>query len=374
MPTKIIFGPGTRFHLKKVIDKMRVSRIVFVTDKGIRDAGIADAVLSQVEPVVIIDDIEQNPKNTTINRGGERVRSAAADLVIGMGGGSVLDAAKALALLAKNPRTIEDYEGNQQYSTPPLPVIAIPTTCGTGSEVTWVSVITHVERKFKMSIKGPHMFPVAALVDPDVLVTLPSSLVASTGMDALTHALEAYTVKPRSVITDVFALKALDLIFGSLKEAYTDITNKKARESIMLGSMVAGIAFGNSDVGAVHCLAESVGGLYDVPHGVANSIFLPFVMAFNLSVVQSRYAHIARHVGVYQKENEGDAAQTLIKVVKRLSFSLNIPSFKSLGIKKSEFLDIAQRSVQNNSNPSNPRDVTVTDYVTILENAFNNTG
>jgi alcohol dehydrogenase len=373
MPTKIIFGPGARFHLKKVIDKMRVSRIVFVTDKGIRDAGICDAVLSQVEPVVIIDDIEQNPKNTTINRGGECVRSAA-DVVIGMGGGSVLDAAKALALLAQNPGTIEDYEGNQQYSTPPLPVIAIPTTCGTGSEVTWVSVITHVKRKFKMSIKGPHMFPVTALVDPDVLMTLPCSLVASTGMDALTHALEAYTVKPRSVITDGFALKALDLIFGSLKEAYTDITNKKARESIMLASTLAGIAFGNSDVGAVHCLAESVGGLYDVPHGVANSIFLPFVMAFNLSVVQSRYAHVARHIGVYQKENERDAAQTLIKAVKRLSFSLNIPSFKSLGIKKSEFLDIAQRSVQNNSNPSNPREVTVTDYVTILENAFHNTG
>lgn len=374
IPTKIIFESGALSHLKKIIEEVRVSRIFFVTDKGIKNAGIADIVLSQIKPVAVFDDVEQNPKNTTINNGGELVRSVTPDIIIGLGGGSVLDAAKALALLATNPGNIEEYEGKQQYVNPPLPVVAIPTTCGTGSEVTWVSVITHVERKFKMSIKGSDMFPVIALVDPDVLVTLPPFLVASTGMDALTHALEAYTVKPRTVITDLIALKALSLIGESLEAAYNDITNKKAREDIMLGSTLAGIAFGNSDVGAVHCLAESVGGLYDVPHGVANSIFLPFVMEFNFPVVKDRYAQVARYIKVYQKgkgkESEIEAARTLIEVVKWLSRSLNIPSFKSLDIKKSEFLEIAHRSVQNNSNPSNPREVTVDDYVTILEKAF----
>ncbi len=373
MPTKIIFESGALSHLEEIVEEVKTCRIVFVTDRGIQNAGIADAVLSQIQPVAVVDDIEQNPKNATINKGGELVRSAAPDIIIGLGGGSVLDAAKALALLAENPGTIEDYEGKQQYTHPPLPVVAIPTTCGTGSEVTWVSVITHVERKFKMSIKGPDMFPVTALVDPDVLMTLPPSLIASTGMDALTHALEAYTVTPRSIITDTIALKALELIFESLKDAYNDITNKKARESIMLGSTLAGIAFGNSDVGAVHCLAESVGGLYDVPHGVANSIFLPFVMEFNVPVVKDRYAYVAQHVGIYQKEKgkERDAARSLIEAVTLLSHSLDIPSFKTLNIKKSEFLEIAHRSVQNNSNPSNPREVTVEDYVAILERAYN---
>ncbi|MBU7018502.1 MAG: iron-containing alcohol dehydrogenase [Theionarchaea archaeon] len=368
VPTTIIFESGALSSLEEVVDSLKASRIVLVTDKGILSAGIADKVLSQVQTSLIIDTIEQNPRSTTINKASAAVRAITPDLVIGLGGGSSLDAAKALAVLATNPGLIEDYEGRQKYVNAPLPVVAIPTTCGTGSEVTWVSVITHTERKFKMSIKGPHMYPEAALVDPDVLTTLPPHLIASTGMDAFTHALEAYTVKPRTVITDVFAKKALQLIFKSLEKAYEDITCKREREDIMLGSTLAGMAFGNSDVGAVHCIAETVGGLYDIPHGVANSIFLPFVMEANLCVVKERYADIARLVGIEEKEDM--AARNLIKKVKSLSSSLNIPSFGSLNIRQSEFLEIAKRSVQNNSNSSNPREMRTEDYMEILTKAF----
>ncbi len=366
VPTKIIFECGAISRLKGIVEEeLKASRLLLVTDQGIINAGVADQVISQLRNVYVFSDVEPNPTSTIVNRGAEMVRTITPDLVIGLGGGSSLDAAKAIALLAANPGSIKEYEGKHKYTHPPLPVVAIPTTCGTGSEVTWVAVITDTERKFKMSIKGPHLFPKIALVDPDVLVSLPQSLIASTGMDALTHALEAYTALPRTILTDMCALKALQLIFESLEDAYNDIQNKTARENLMLGSTVAGMAFGNSDVGAVHCIAETVGGLYDIPHGVANSIFLPAVMEFNFPVVKERYAQVARLVGIDEKDDD-TAAQTLIEKVKSLSRSLNIPSFSSLDIDESEFAEIAQRSVQNNSNPSNPRKATEEDYLSIL--------
>lgn len=371
IPTRIIFSAGSIFQLKETVEKELKALIPFlVTDKGIKESGIVDKVLSQLGDISVFDEVEQNPKHLTINMAGEIVRKLKPDLIIGLGGGSSLDAAKAIALLAANTGSIEDYEGKGKYKVPPLPVLAIPTTCGTGSEVTWVSVVTHTERMFKMSIKGPQMFPAVALVDPDLLATLPPPLVASTGLDALTHAIEAYTVKPATFITDIFALEGLRNIFQSLEDSYEDIKgNKEARKRIMMGSMLAGMAFGNSDVGAVHCIAEAVGSLYDTPHGVANSIFLPYVMEFNLPVSSNRYAEIARLVGIDEEDNNA-AAQKLIQKIKDLSRALSIPSFKEIGIKKSQFPEIAQKSFQNNSNPSNPREADAEDYLEILKKAF----
>lgn len=371
VPTRIYFGSGIISQLKEIVeDNFKDSRLFLVTDQGILDSGIADKVLSQFQNIHVFDKVEQNPKFNTVNRAGDIVREIKPDVVIGLGGGSALDAAKAVALLATNPGSIEDYEGKGKYRSPPLDVLAIPTTCGTGSEVTWVSVVTHTERMFKMSIKGPHMFPAVALVDPDLLVTLPPPLVASTGMDALTHAIEAYTVKPATYFTDIFAREALQLIFSSLERAYEYIkTDKEAREGIMLGSTVAGLAFGNSDVGAVHCVAEAVGSIYDTPHGVTNSIFLPFVMEFNLPAAKDRYAEIARIAGIEEKD-KNTAAQRLIQKIKSLSHTLNIPSFRELDIQKDKFPELAKKSFQNNSNPSNPREVSEEDYLVILEKAF----
>jgi alcohol dehydrogenase len=370
-PTRIIFGSGTMSRLKEVVEEdLKVSVPFLVTDQGIREAGIADRVLSLFPEMFVFDEVEQNPKHKTVNKAGDIVRKLKPDLLIGLGGGSALDAAKAIALLATNPGGIEDYEGKGKYKNPPLPVLAIPTTCGTASEVTWVSVVTHTERMFKMSIKGPHMFPAAALVDPDLLLTLPPPLIASTGLDAITHAIEAYTVKPATAITDIFALRSLKLVFDSIEDAFRDIKgNTEAREGIMLGSMIAGLAFGNSDVGAVHCIAEAVGSLYDTPHGVANSIFLPYVMEFNLPVSVRRYAEIAGLAGIDERD-ETRAAQGLIQKIKDLSSALNIPSFRDIGIQESQFPEIAQKSFQNNSNPSNPKEAGVEDYLAIIEKAY----
>jgi len=368
LPTVIIFGSGKISELGLIVkEKLHSSRPFLVTDSGIQKAGITEKIKSQLPGIPIFDEVEQNPKHSTVNWGGGLARQLNPDLIIGLGGGSPLDAAKAIALLATNSGKIEEYEGREKYKTPPLPVLAIPTTCGTGSEVTWVSVITNTSRQFKMSIKGPLMFPAVALVDPDLLMTLPPMLVASTGLDALTHAVEAYTVKPANFITDLFARESLRLIFQHLENAYRDIRgNKEAREGLMKASLFAGIAFGNSDVGAVHCLAEAVGSLYDTPHGVANAVFLPFVMEFNLDVSLEKYAEIGQIAGIEAEKNL-DAATKLIQKIKDLSQALSIPSLAELGITEGDFPAIAQKSFENNSNPSNPRKAGVKDYLDILQ-------
>lgn len=370
-PTSVYFGPGEAGRLAEIISReLGVSRLFLVTDKGIREAGIAERVINQFPEITVFDEIEPNPRHTTVNRAGEQAREMKPEAVIGLGGGSALDAAKAVALLATNPGPVEDYEGREKYKAPPLPVVAIPTTCGTGSEATWVSVITHTGRRFKMSIKGPLLFPKTAVVDPDLLRTLPAHLVASTGLDALTHAVEAYTVRPATAITDIFVREAIRLIFRSLEPACADIRgNHEAREMIMMGSLLAGFAFGNSDVGAVHCLAESVGALYDIPHGVANAVFLPFVMEFNLPACAERYAEIARLAGL-DVQDAGQGARGLIQRVKSLSQTLNIPSLRDLKIPAEDFPEIALKSFQNNSNPSNPREAAAEDYLNILAAAL----
>jgi len=373
VPTKIFFGPGKITQLKDIVEsELQATRPFLVTDKGIRESGIVEKVTFLFPDMPVFDEIEQNPKHPTIDKAGNLVRELKPDLIIGLGGGSALDAAKAIALLATNPGSIEDYEGRAKYKVPPLHVLAIPTTCGTASEVTWVAVITHTGRKFKMSIKGPLMFPAVAVVDPDLLATLPPALVASTGMDALTHAIEAYTVKPASYITDIFARASLKYVFQSIEEAYDDIQgNIKARERIMLGSMLAGFAFGNSDVGAVHCIAESVGSLLDTPHGVANAIFLPHVMEFNLPVSARRFAEISRLAGIHEVDDY-EAAQLLIQKIKNLSRKLKIPTAREIGLEETHFPEIAQKSFANNSNPSNPREARAEDYMQILSRTFLN--
>lgn len=369
-PTRIVFGSGAAAQVKAEAERAGADdRPLVVTDKGIVAAGLAEKVLAPFPRALVFDEVEANPRHTTVNRAGELARTAKPRLVIGLGGGSALDAAKAVALLATNPGGIEDYEGRAKYSVPPLPVMAIPTTCGTGSEVTWVAVITHTGRKFKMSIKGSAMYPAVAVADPDLLRSLPASLVASTGMDALTHAVEAYTVKSASFLTDIFARDAVRLILSSLSGAYSDIkANTEARERLMLGSLTAGLAFGNSDVGAVHCLAESVGSMFDTPHGMANAVFLPHVMEFNLAAVGSRYADLARLAGI-EEDDDRRAAQKFVARVKDLSRTLGIPSFKSLNIPESAFPEIAEKSFQNNSNPSNVKEFGVADYLGIIRKA-----
>jgi len=371
MPARLYFGSGEINNLKLIIDEyLKADNPVLITDNGILRAGLLDKILPQLPGIKVFDEVEANPKSDTINRLADKIRELAPDLVIGFGGGSPLDAGKALALLGTNNGSIEEYEGKEKYKNDPLPFLAIPTTCGTGSEVTWVSVITDVNRKFKMSIKGPKMYPAVSIVDPDLIKTLPSDIIASTGLDALTHAVEAYLSKPATLITDTHAVKAVRLILSSIEEAYDDIKNHHVhRENLMFGSTIAGFAFGNSDVTAVHCISESIGALYDIPHGVANSIFLPHVLSYNLPDCFEKMATLARKTGIKQKEDMR-AARSFILEIQNMSKRLGIPLFKDLKIGKDQFEKISRMSFENNSTPSNPRKLKREDYLKILENAY----
>ena len=371
MPARLYFGSGENGNLKLIIDEyLKAKNPVLVTDKGIVHSGLLEKVLTQLPRIKIFDEIEANPKSDTINKIARQIRQLNPDLVIGFGGGSPLDAGKALALLGTNHGNIEDYEGKEKYKNDPLPFLAIPTTCGTGSEVTWVSVITDVNRKFKMSIKGPKMYPAVSIVDPDLIKTLPPDIIASTGLDALTHAVEAYLSKPATLITDNHAVKAVKLILGAIEGAYEDIKNHHTdRENLMFGSTIAGFAFGNSDVTAVHCISESIGALYDIPHGVANSIFLPHVLSYNLPDCFVKMATLARQTGIVEVDDMS-SARFFIQNIKALSKKLGIPLFKDLEIGKDQFEKISQMSFENNSTPSNPRELGQEDYLKILENAY----
>jgi alcohol dehydrogenase len=366
MPARLYFGPG---EIQRISTVILAKNPVLVTDKGVVNAGLLDPVLDQLGKIPVFDGIEANPKSDTINQIAKELRQIAPDLVIGLGGGSPLDAGKALSLLATNPGNIQDYEGKEKYTKDPLPFMAIPTTCGTGSEVTWVSVITDVDRKFKMSIKGPELYPAVSIVDPDLIATLPKPMIAATGLDALTHAVEAYLAKPATLITDTHAVKAVGLILGSIEKAFADIkSHARQREELMYGSMVAGLAFGNADVTAVHCISESIGALYDIPHGVANAMFLPHVLEYNLPACTPKMAALARTTGIAAVSDE-QAARTFIQKIKDLSRDLEIPGFRSLDIDPDQFALIADMSYKNNSNASNPRDLGPSDYRNILEAA-----
>ncbi|MEH0018973.1 MAG: iron-containing alcohol dehydrogenase [Desulfobacter sp.] len=380
MPVKLFFGPGRISILEEVVSgELNAVSPVIVTDRGVVGAGLLDRVKTFLPHARVFDAIEANPKSDTINAIAQELRRDLPDLVIGLGGGSPLDAGKALALLATNEGNIDAYEGREKYVNDPLPFLAIPTTCGTGSEVTWVSVVTDVSRRFKMSIKGPKLYPAVSIVDPDLISTLPRSIVASTGLDALTHAVEAYLSRPATLITDTHAVRAVQLILGAIEGAWTDIENShRHRENLMMGSTIAGFAFGNADVTAVHCISESVGALYDVPHGVANAIFLPHVLEYNLPACREKMAALARCAGIVGgpsgagdgQDQDHALGKRFIHEIKSLSDRLGIPRFNQLDVPRDDMGRIAEMSVANNSNPSNPRPLGVTDYAKILENAL----
>lgn len=367
-PTKLYFGPGEIQKYQSIVEEdLRVFSSLLITDQGISSTGLVRKLHQAHASLEVFDSVEPNPSARTVNRIGDLARRLRPQLIIGLGGGSVLDAAKAAAVLSTNPGLIENYEGMERYVSAPLPVLAIPTTCGTGSEVTRGAVITDSQRSVKMTVKGGALFPKAAIVDPDLLESLPSAVVASTGLDALTHAIEAYTCQSANLMTDHFALKAVQLILGALEEAVGDIrSNAKARESLMYGSTLAGLAFGNSDVGAVHCLAESIGALFDIPHGVANSIFLPQVMRFNLPDCVEKYAALARAAGIEGTHDQHLAVRLIDRIVE-MSEQIGIPDFQELNIHPDSYARIAEYAVHNGSNPSNPRPAGLQEYLSILE-------
>lgn len=375
VPTRVHIAPGSLSRLPEALSAVQLRRFLLVVDPGLAATDWPDQVRSSLTELgyeaVIFNDVEANPRTTTATTAAEVIREKNLDGVVGLGGGSVLDAAKAAAMLATNEGRAEHFEGRGRYAHPPLPFVAIPTTCGTGSEVTWVSVLTNEPTQTKISIKGESMFPSMALVDADLLRTLPARLVASTGMDALTHALEATTCRVSNLVSDALAEKAITLLLRYLPRATNDVAgDAEAREAVMRASTIAGLAFGNADVAGVHCLSESLGGLYDVPHGLANAVLLAPMLRSHGDSITARLAELERLENPAARDTgpaDAELAERFIIRIENLARQVEIPPWSTFDVAAENHPRIAEAAVRNGSNGSNPRIMTAADYRQILD-------
>ncbi len=376
-PTEVVFGPGVAASLVDHVSRIGARRIWLVTDPGVRAAGIVDrvagplATLSGVQ-VSTWDEVHPNPRDLECEAGATAAREAGCDLVVAVGGGSPLDAAKAMAALVTNGGTVTDWAAPRTLARPALPLVAVPTTAGTGSEVTRSAVITDTARRIKVTVKDPSMAPRVALVDPELTWSLPAHVTAATGMDVLTHAVEAYTCRRANPISDSLALHAIRLVSRSLAAVVRDGTDREARATMMLASTMAGMAFANADVAGVHCLAEALGGRYDTPHGVANAMFLPHFVGYHLSATPERHAEVAAAMGVDARNRDAwEVAASGATEIAGLAREVGIPRFADLpGIDPADFPALAAAAEANGSNPSNARPMVAADYEAILAQAW----
>lgn len=372
VPTATSIAAGCSRHTADLLRAHGLERVLVVTDPGVRGtkafSGFAESLASSSLQVVVDDAVESNPRVATAQRLGERAREEGLQGIVGIGGGSVLDAAKAGAMLATNPGPAAGFVGRNLFTERPLPFFALPTTCGTGSEVTWVSVLSDPEREIKISIKGDGMFPDAALVDPDLLVELPGPMIASTGLDALTHAIEAVTVSCRNPVSDALGTAAIGLLLEWLPRAVQD-READALFQVARASNLAGMAFGNADVGGVHCLSESIGGLHDLPHGLLNAALLIPVFEHHGEFVVETLAGVQRVLDPGNAAPSAELAAGLLDRIRDLAQEIGIPRFAELGVPQTDYERLAELAVQNGSNDSNPRPMAAEDYRQILERA-----
>ena len=374
LPTKIVYGIGASGKLRDQLQHWGAKDVLIVTDKGVRASGLLAGIEQQLEEAntrfVIFDEVEPNPKDYNVQRGAEQARLLDTDCIVAIGGGSPLDCAKAISVMATHRGAVRHYADSKNITNETLPLIAIPTTAGTGSEVTFGAVITDTQEHFKFTIKHAKTAPKIALVDPALTVSMPPALTSATGMDALTHAIEGYTAKVAEPLADAAALYAVELIVQHLKTAVFDGKNMEARAGMLLGSLLAGISFSHSDVASVHCIAEALGGKYDTPHGICNAVVLPEMMAYNMDYCWERYARIATAMGLTHEQPE-EGAQKAVEAVRQLALDVELPSFRSLGVKQEDFEELAHKSAINGSNPDNPRPMQKEDYLCVLDRLWN---
>ena len=377
LPTEIQFGRGCISMLPDQIRDRNYVRPLIVTDKGLIKTGIIGAVeklfIEAGIEYLVFSDTVPNPRDHDCDAGAKFAREVSADVLVAVGGGSAMDTAKAIATIKTNGGTARDWF-DVELDEVSAPVICIPTTCGTGAEVTYNAVITNSTTRLKANIFDPKCAPVLALVDPDLLDGLPKHLIASTGMDALTHAVEAYVCKIATPMTDTLALQAMRLINGSIRKAVEK--DKDALDQLMLGSLLAGISFGNSDTAAVHSIAECFGGFYDIPHGVTNAIFLPDVCAFSLPGNYKKYANVANILGA---DTVGlpveEAAKKTVEKIEELAKELGIPLLSSFdSINEDDFEYLADETSKHCCNENNPIEGTKEDYLAIFYKVFAKTG
>ncbi|EEG83340.1 1,3-propanediol dehydrogenase [Proteus penneri ATCC 35198] len=349
-----------------------------MTDKGLRAIkdGAVDKTISYLKEagidVAVFDGTEPNPKDTNVLEGLAMFRKEQCDMIITVGGGSPHDCGKGIGIAATHEGDLYNYAGIETLTNPLPPIIAVNTTAGTASEVTRHCVLTNTKTKVKFVIVSWRNLPSVSINDPLLMIGKPAGLTAATGMDALTHAVEAYISKDANPVTDASAIQAIRLISRNLRQAVALGTNLKARENMAYASLLAGMAFNNANLGYVHAMAHQLGGLYDMPHGVANAVLLPHVLRYNLIANPEKFADIAEFMG----ENVAglsvmDAAERAIAAIARLSADIGIPQHLSeLGVKESDFPYMAEMALKDGNAFSNPRKGNEKEIIEIFRQAF----
>ena len=354
-------------------------KALIVTDSHLMEIGLLKDIKNSLEAAgvsfEIFDEVVTEPILEYTEEGLKIYQKVKADFLIAVGGGSPMDTAKAISALAMNPGKMSDFEGPNKIPRPGAPLMVIPTTAGTGSEVSQFTIITDTTRNVKMLIASPYILPRVALVDPFMTLTMPQEITAATGLDALTHAIEAYVSVKAQPITNALALHAIKLISGNLRQAWCDGSNLEARTHMMMGALEAGLAFSNASVALVHGMARPIGAYFHVPHGISNAALLPTVMEFSIPGNPRRYLDLAEAMGeITTGLSLLDAAYLSAKAVKRLNEDLKIPSLKGLGVDEKKFNSIvgqmAVDALASGSPGNNPRKATQQEIVELYRKAF----
>ena len=359
------FGPGAREVLPQEIQRLGFKKAFVATDKDLIKFGVADKVLKVLEgadiPYEVFSDIKPNPTTANVKAGVAAFAASGADFIIALGGGSSMDTAKAVGIITNNPEfaDVVSLEGVADTKKKSVPIIALPTTAGTAAEVTINYVITDEANEKKMVCVDPNDIPVMAIVDAELMYTLPKSLTAATGMDALTHAIEGLITKGAWEMSDMFELKAIEMIARYLETAVNEPQNAEARNGMAVAQYIAGMAFSNVGLGVVHGMAHPMGAIFDIPHGVANALLLPTIMEFNMPAAVDKYVQIAKAMDVYSAGmSKEEAAQAAVDAVRNLAIRVGIPQhLTELGINEGDLERLSAAAATDVCTPGNPREV-----------------
>jgi alcohol dehydrogenase class IV len=376
IPTQILFGVGA---LERVVEQVRIEdrpKVLIATDQGVKKAGLLDMLTAVLEtggvPFALFDEAEPNPNVEMVEKATNLFRREACSSVVGLGGGSSMDVAKAAAVMATNPGSIRDYEGIGKIGQKPAPIIAIPTTAGTGAEVTPFIVITDVARRYKMTIGGPQAIPSVAIVDPSLMVTMPAKIAASTGLDALTHGIECYTSLLSQPFTEALALHGIHLIGQNLRKGVANRGNLEAMANLAIASTMVATAFGFTRLGNCHAMAHPLGGFYDIPHGVANAILLPHIMEYNAAACPEKMGRVVQALGVdVSGLSPLETAAAAMKAVRQLKADVGVVAgLRELGVQEDEIPSMAADAMKSGNIAVNPRPTNLEDIVALYHAAM----
>lgn len=375
VPSDIHYGCDSLDELPDLVSKKGYKKTFIISGPHLNKAGLVDKCVEKIKTAGIeagrFTDTEGNPSTGTVDKAAAEFIMSGADSIIALGGGSPLDVAKAVAVLAKYGGKITDYEGCGKVPGPVIPMIAIPTTAGTGSEVTAFSVITDHSRDYKLTVGSPYLIPETVILDPKLITTVPERTAAFCGVDAMVHALEAYISLAASPFSDMCALKALELIGGNIKEYVADRTNIDAAEAMLTGSLFAGIAFSHARLGNVHAMSHPVSAFFDVPHGLANAVILPAVVDYNSSICPDKYYDIYQRIVRYPVSKDDFSPDMLAEEIRRLNGELGIPAtLKDVGVDEGKIDVMSADAMKSGNIAVNPRRTTIKDiqylYINLL--------